>query len=181
MALDTEQRVAMHLAGTVPIPSPSPAVGAVTIIAPLGGDGRPNGDLFLRVDHRVNGKLTVRRHVRLDDVRLVQAPRGLFDGTPLMRGTLAPDPRHGEWEHRFAADVAAQARDKVAKAAAANGHHDGELAVAWLSHAIVHVPEAAPVLLNVEAGMTAAEAAEYYPPMTAAVCLRPHEERPACH
>ncbi|HWE40649.1 MAG TPA: hypothetical protein VG406_29155 [Isosphaeraceae bacterium] len=181
MALDTEQRVAMQLAGTVPIPSPTPAVGSVTIVAPLDAGGKPGEDLFLRVDHRVNKKLVVRRHVRVADVRLVQAPRGLFDGTPMMRGSLAPDPRHGEWESRATAEVAALALEKVAKQAASNGngHHNGELAVAWLSHAIVHVPEAAPVLLNVEAGMTAAEAAEYYPPVGVAGCApRPYEERP---
>jgi hypothetical protein len=180
LALDTEQRVAMQLAGTVSIPSPPPAVGSVTIVAPLDHAGKPGDELFLRVDHRVSRKLLIRRHVRLADVRLVQAPRGLFDGTPMMRGSLAPDPRHGEWENRGTAEVASLAREKLARQAAAdghghgNGHHNGELAVPWLSHAIVHVPEAAPVLLNVEAGMTAAESAEYYPPVGVEGCPRPH-------
>lgn len=141
---------ALCLAGTVTIPSPFPQLGRITLatiehatLAPTPGcnvkSARPN---CLRIEHVQSPRLLIARYVLLEEVEAVFLPAD-------------PDAPHlleGKW-------YAGTARcAKFAKRLARRA--DGDAAVG-----IVYVREQARVLMHVEVGMTAAESAEYYPPM----------------
>ena len=142
MPLTHRQELMLHLAGTVRLPSPPPATGTVTLLTPPEGKIDPNA-LVLRVTHQISGRLVLERLVRLADVRVVIAccPRGGGDG---------PRPFLAEELRSMAVE---QARGQ------------GDQEPVWLTGASVYVTESAPVVLNVEAALTASESTEYYPPL----------------
>jgi hypothetical protein len=136
----------LHLAGTVRLPSPYPATGTVTVVAFEADRFDPYGTV-LQLTHRVGDRLDVSRVFRLSDVRAIDAPWPSEKGG--YQGTAAPASR----ELKLSADVV----DFFAR-------RDGDYGSVRLEKAAVYLPEAAPVVLHVDAAQTAAESAEYYPP-----------------
>lgn len=143
MALSARQTRAMSLAGTVAIPQTFPQLGRLSIV-PNSSRGRPGetevGRDLLVVEHEISPKLTISRTFFLDDVAAVFVPSDpakvdFEDGTWLMAGDMA----------------AGWPADKRSPPAATRG--------------IAYVREYAATLMQVEVGMTAAESAEYYPPL----------------
>lgn len=143
MPLSNDQELTLLLAGTVGLPSPPPATGTVDVVTVECRDAATPSDLYLRVTHRVGSRMTLVRTVRLTDVRVIRAvwPDQEEDAHP-----VAKTPRE------FLPLAEAQARPDGANSP-------------WLTKAVLYVLEAAPVLLQVEVGMTAAESADYYPPV----------------
>jgi hypothetical protein len=128
------------LAGTVPVPSPFPEVGRITLVP--GGlvygrmAGEPVREDLVVIDHAQSNRLLVRRRVLLRDVAAV---------------VFAPlDACEDNWY--FGPEIGGELG-----ARAKQGRDDLLLGIAY-------VREQAPVLMQVEVGMTAAESAEYYPP-----------------
>jgi hypothetical protein len=171
MSLDREQEIAFRLAGTVGLPSPYPATGSVEIVALVGDDGKPV-EVYLRVIHRLSLRLKIARLVELSSVRAVYAAWRPAATAPPVVSHPAPAPSPTDWSVRTAKAVRTHVlrRLRVGKA-------KGRVVFPLLPAAIVYVPESAPVLMDVEIGMTAAESAEYYPPLTPGV---PRCDRPYC-
>ena len=137
-----DQLRSFFLAGTVPIPSPFPSLGKISLELRAGDVKQEPGDLALdavRIVHQQSPRVLIARTVLLDDVQAVFIPDrpGSVD---LVLGTwcFRPDIRR-----RLIALVAENVKTK----------------------GIVYVPEAARVYMEVGVGMTAAESAEYYPPL----------------
>jgi hypothetical protein len=155
-----DQALAMHLAGTVRLPSPAPATGALTVQLPEKAESDPN-HIYLKITHRVHERLKIIRYVRLADVRSVQ---GIWPEKPKpsggARSTAAVSPAEPpKVSHKHSKEIRAHVHDLIT---AAKGV--GEPLVCP-SAAAIFVPETAPVLMEVEVGMTAAESADYYPPL----------------
>lgn len=133
---------AFHLAGTVPLPSPFPEVGRLSLRSsvPTGdGTAASSPQDMLVLEHVQSHRLTVVRYVRLEDVTAVLfcPPGAALDAAEenwFFGGEIGPE-------------VAARAGDPARQTG------------------IAYVRESAPVLMQVEVGMTAAESAEYYPPV----------------
>lgn len=166
MLLERDQLTAYELAGTVPLPSPFPASGPVWIAFQRPAGGKPIY-VFLKVIHHVAPRLRIARLVRLEDVRGIRILKSCEPAaaapTESRRPAVAPPPAdHSaacEWEQWSVADLHARVRDAVDKH---EPKSDDEFPL--FPNAILYVPETAPVLMQVDAGMTAAESAEYYPP-----------------
>ena len=141
--MSRRQLQSLHLAGTVVLPTPFPEVGTLCFRpgALKYGTGASEPVDLLVVEHEQSNRLTVLRTVRLQDVAAVMFCRALPPA-------LGAD---GEW--RFGPEVVAALEDR-------SNRND-----ASLLRGIVYVREQAPVLMQVEVGMTAAESAEYYPPV----------------
>jgi hypothetical protein len=170
MSLEPDQTVALSLAGTVALPSPYPACGPVDIVVEEVG-GEVVG-VFLKVTHRANRRLKIARIVPIDHVRVILAAKSLApEGYP----SAAEEPEvKGEWvattlfplqvRVRHLIEVAVERRRK-------NRDKDDRLPpldpIRLVDEAILYVTESAPVLMEVEVSLTAAESANYYPPMTA--------------
>jgi len=150
MPLDHEQLLALQLAGTVALPSPPPATGSVEIDL-----GINPSVIYLRIIHRVNPKLTIIRSVSLENVRVIctkweaDAPAGAA-GRP---------PASASWACKTIAEFRPLLEQRIA---AGSG---SRVPFPWLQNAVVYVSEQAPVLMQVDVGLTAAESAEYYPPL----------------
>jgi hypothetical protein len=177
---DHESMVAYSLAGTIALPSPYPATGAICIVPGPEAEGAPR-EIYLKVIHRVSYRLKVSRLVALDDVRAILAPsvswaevsqpedeeaEGRVDRPTAGPETASPvpfSPQQG-WEVKVAGEIRVLVDQWLEGDDDSGGSGPSEEAC-WLDDAIVYVPEAARVLMTVEAGMTAAESAEYYPPL----------------
>jgi hypothetical protein len=181
----TEQSIAHALAGTVALPSPFPASARIYVGIRPGHNPAGAGRYYLKLVEAVSDKLVVTRLVSLEDARAVRfrpesgRPADLWDWT-----LYTADDLHDELEYAKAA---------LSQAAAAQpGAHELPLVpekgpkgpdatppdragqpptagkpagAARQPQGIVYVPESAPVLVRVEYGVVAAEAATVYPPI----------------
>jgi len=133
----------LSLSGTVSVPAQFPELGELFVL-PCTPDGRllPKGksNYILRVVQRSSVKTSITRNFLLDDVAAVFLPANK-DRVQLEKGQWLLGAEIGEF---FACQ-------SVPKGASNLG--------------IAYVPEAASCLMQVEVGMTAAESAEYYPPL----------------
>ena len=133
---------AFFLAGTVPVPSPFPAVGKITAQLRAGDRSPSAQDLAmdaLRVEHWQSPRVMIARTVLVEDVQAVVIPDdphrvNLLEGTWYFRPDI---------ERRLLPLLCANEETR----------------------GLVYVHESAPVYMQVEVGMTAAESAEYYPPV----------------
>jgi hypothetical protein len=190
---DHDSLVAYSLAGTIALPSPYPATGSICIVpGPRPEADDSSRDVYLKVIHRVSYRLKISRLVALEDVRAILAPSASWaevsasddesegqrdqDDRPETASPVPSSPQKG-WVVKVGDEVRGLVDEWL------KGDGDAEEAApyeeaCWLEGAIVYVPEAARVLMNVEVGMTAAESAEYYPPLTtrqgASVAQHPH-------
>jgi hypothetical protein len=130
-----------HLAGTVALPSPFPETARLSL-RPCGLAYGPKvgADDLVVIEHEQSNRVTVARSVRLADVAAVLFSRPL------------PPVRAGEGEWNFGPEVAVALEERAA------------LSDPALLEGIAYVRESAPVLMQVEVGMAAAESAEFYPP-----------------
>ncbi|MGE5192437.1 MAG: hypothetical protein ACM3U2_08025 [Deltaproteobacteria bacterium] len=142
MPLTFDAIQALHLAGTVSIPNPFPEPGWISLDALTSSKGRKRADEdVVRVEHVHSNRLVISRRVRIDDVQVMH---------------LADDPKNPR-----------ELRDRWCVGRSG-------LSI-WLDGlrksrprpllGTVFVRETTPVLMQVEVSMTAAEAAEYYPPV----------------
>jgi hypothetical protein len=125
----------MLLAGTVTFPATFPQLGRLRLAT-----NACDGVEILSVEENPSPRVTLKRHVKLSSVRAIFIPN---------------DPRcvrynDGEW--LTGCDLACQLHCRLDSC-------DAEL------FGIVFVPETEPSLLQVSAGMTAAESIQYYPPL----------------
>jgi hypothetical protein len=158
MSLSREQRVALTLAGTVALPSPFPCLGELRLSTdiPQGYKATPAdltataaNPVFLSTTHRISPKLRITRFVNLEDVSAVFLP-DCPSAVSLNAGTwLLP------------AEVRAETLDRLNRRPTRTRKDDAFR----LGIGIIYVAETANVLMQVEVGMTAAESAEYYPPL----------------
>jgi hypothetical protein len=140
--LTRRQLRSFHLSGTVALPSPFPEVGRLAL-RPAGLEYGAGGDGTVEavvIEHEQSHRVTISRTVRLADVAAVLFSRPL---PPVLAGD-------GEW--CFGPEVTAALEERAG------------LGDPALLEGIAYVRESAPVLMQVEVGMTAAASAEYYPP-----------------
>jgi hypothetical protein len=128
----------LALAGTVPVPTPYPEVGRLSLV--------PGGLVYDRTREQVQEDLVVIEHLQSNRV-LVRRSLLLRD---LAAVVFVPVDRGENWF--FGPEIGKEL------AARSNSNRDD------LLMGIAYAREQAPVLLEVEVGMTAAESAEYYPP-----------------
>ena len=142
MLQSRDQLRAFFLADTVPIPSPFPALGRISFELHA-GEQRESAEKValdtLRVEYRQSPRVMIARTVLVEDVQAVFVPE---DG-----GNV--DLLDGGWYFR------PEIKSSLLACLSENLETTG----------IVYVRESAPVLMQVEVGMTAAESAEYYPPL----------------
>jgi hypothetical protein len=146
MDFHPSHQAAIKLAGTVALPSPFPASGAVSIVvAPEDGEH----ETYLRIVQAITAKRIITRFVRLADVRAIKAPT--TPGSPEGPETWALiGPKQIQ---RMIADMEKKLRASASKSGASTESE-------WLPSAIVYVPESAPVLHRNDVGVTAAVSAE---------------------
>jgi hypothetical protein len=139
---DRHQLRSFHLAGTVALPSPFPEVGRLSLVPGGVSYHSAKGDCDLdlvAVEHCQSNRVTITRYVALGDVTAV-----LF----------AVSPTHfSDKDWYFGPEIVAQLETRSSTNAPT------------VCMGIVYVREQAPILMRVEVGMTAAESAEYYPPV----------------
>lgn len=143
MLLSARQFRSMSLAGTVAVPQTFPELGRISIV--LKSSRRPSGvkdagrDLLV-VEHELSPKLTISRTFFLEEVAAVFVPT---------------DPAKVDFE-----DGTWLVADEVGDGwpSPTNGSSKKTLGIAY-------VREDAATFMQVEVGMTAAESAEYYPPL----------------
>ncbi len=150
------QRIALALAGTVPVPSPVPASGRVYLgINPqhdeslIANAGSPR--FFLKVIQKVSAKQVITRIFALAELRAVSLLSTLGEGEGYEARQLQPV----EEFH----DQLLYAKARLEEAATrAEGVYD----LLLFHDAVLYVREAAPVLVRIqyEFGVTAAESAE---------------------
>ena len=142
MPLTFDALHALHLAGTISIPNPFPEPGWISLDALSSSKGRKRADEdVVRIEHVHSNRLVISRRVRIDDIQVMH---------------LADDSKNPE-----------ELRDRWCV-----GRSGLSL---WLDGlrknrprplvGTVFVRETTPVLMQVEVSMTAAESAEYYPPV----------------
>jgi hypothetical protein len=153
----------MQLAGTVGLPSPFPAVGSVRIVIRL-NEKTKEPEFFLRITHRLNYKLKVSRLIELEDARAVLVPGKPLIPAPRVSAQEGPE----DWSF-ITADQLLEHVPKLGADGAKKGAEHLQLVgwweFEWLPRAIVYASESASVYMEVGVGMTAAESAEYYPPL----------------
>ncbi|MHB8973098.1 MAG: hypothetical protein ACYC3X_11820 [Pirellulaceae bacterium] len=136
---DDEVR-ALYLGGTVPVPSPFPETGLITLCKDAVRPGLEIRRSTLRVTHTISAKLTITRTFLLEDVSAVCITEGA-------------DPTRGRW-------LLGPAIEKLMSCTQESCGKDGEP-----QRGIVYVREDAGTLMQVSVGMTAAESVDYYPPL----------------
>jgi hypothetical protein len=168
MPFDTHQRVTQQLAGAIGLPAPFPATGGLYVVAD-DHTVRDPAAVQIEIVHRINYRVRLTRWVALDQVRAIQAPVSQWEGTDAVDESPAPSVPGPGWSMKLPDEFLEAALAKVAapkkKGRSAGAGPDGPVRAPWLSNAIVYVPEATPVLMQVDVGMTAAESAVYYPPL----------------
>jgi hypothetical protein len=154
MSLTRQQRVSVDLAGTVAVPSPFPAVGELRYASdpvpsgPVTDPAALGRSVYLTVSHRISPRLTITRTIPVDKVTAIFLPDD----------QQSVDLSCGRW--LLAPDVLADVNYRLGKPRSRSKDDRW-----FLGCGIVYVPESAGLLLQVEVGMTAAESAEYYPPL----------------
>jgi hypothetical protein len=150
--------LALELAGTVPVPSPFPALGWIRVslsevpsdeLNQLGDNGRAEQarKLLLEIVHPVHPRLTVTRVIKLTDLAAIFIPSD----------SKKPDIQDGEW--LLPKDIESKLLGALKAAAEMKSH---PLSIPLIRKpAVAFLPEAARVLLRAEVGMTAGESAEY--------------------
>jgi len=156
MSLSPEQFLAMQLAGTVALPSPSPATGSVEIATRTNAPG-----IYLRIVHRVSQKLTIIRYVSVDHVRAICTHWEVGEAAGAVKGGAGKPPLAICWACKTPVEFGPLLEQRL------KAGKSGSFPLPWLEDAIVYVPEQTPVLMQVDVGLTAAESAEYYPPLGA--------------
>jgi hypothetical protein len=145
MEFQAYHHVAHRLAGTVPLPSPFPATGSVSVVIVPDGE---EFEIFVKVLHIVSDRRTITRFLRPEDIRAIRArPSTPAPGDPESWPVLGFKKIKGELDERTKALLASAKAGVSAEAS-------------WYPSAIVYVPESAPVLHRSEAGLTAAVSAE---------------------
>lgn len=132
----------LYLAGTIPIPSPTPNVGRISLhsLWPKGGDAASR-ETVLKVEHVQSNRLAISRSVLLSEV----------DAVHVSDDDANPPELRDQW---FCG------KKSVEEFAGLLEQAKPEEIVG-----VVYVRETARVLMNVMVSMTAAESAEYYPPV----------------
>jgi hypothetical protein len=146
MEFHPSQQTALALAGTVPLPSPYPASGPVSLV--LFGDGGDE-EVLVKILQVISDLRTITRFVRPEDVRAIRGhPDGAIDDGPESWPVLGIK--------RVRAALEERARVLRERAGKARGPEE----VPWYDAAIVYVLESAPVLHRDEVGVTAAVSSE---------------------
>jgi hypothetical protein len=136
---------ALRLAGTVPLPSPHPASGPVSVVMT---PDDPEFETFIKILQVVGDKRIITRFVRPEDIRAIRArPKEGAPGGPESWPLHGIKQLQGEIEDR---------KKKLVEKAKKGVFEEA----AWYSAAIVYVVESAPVLHRNEIGVTAAVSAE---------------------
>jgi hypothetical protein len=139
--LDRYQLRSLSLAGTVALPSPFPEVGKICLqpggVIYQGANGESAREDLVVIEHVQSNRVTIIRRVFLRDVAAAAF-------CPIDEST-------NNWH--FGPEIGRVLR------ARSNSNNGG------LMMGIAYVRETAPVLMEVQVGMTAAESAEYYPPV----------------
>src|SRR4051812_23503130 len=149
--LSVRQDELLHLAGTVRLPTPYPATGSLAIV-----QCDPVEKTILRLTHKIGDRIDVARIFRLSDVHAIRATwpalaSASYQATePLKSSQSRRELKVVEATYEFLVDHI--------------NNHPGD--PVWLEDASVFLPESAPLVLLVEAAQSAAESAEYYPPLT---------------
>jgi hypothetical protein len=141
--MNYEQYKHLMLAGTITFPSTFPQLGILSLRKSTGHGAIESvaakyNDLLV-ITERPSIRITISRCMPAADVRAVFLPH---------------DPHHVSWDHGhwfLGEEVLEKVRARLASCAQLYG--------------IVFVAEHTATLLEVEAGMTAAESAQYYPPL----------------
>jgi hypothetical protein len=139
-----------YLAGTVPLPSPFPTVGHISLQS---GTGAHHDLRFVRVEEEYAPYWRLCRIVPIQDVSALFLPDTSDEGI---------DFEQGEWvfgceniaKRLSSSQNGKKSTPRRAKVANSNGAVKG----------IIYTPEAARVLVQAEFGMAAGESAEYRPP-----------------
>jgi hypothetical protein len=139
--LDRCQLRTLSLAGTVALPSPFPELGKLSLqaggVSYNGSKGETGREDLIVIEHVQSNRVIITRRVLLREVTAV---------------AFCPiDATTKNWY--FGSEIARELR-------ARSNSNDLDLMMG-----IAYVRESAPVLMEVEVGMTAAESAEYYPPV----------------
>jgi hypothetical protein len=173
-----DQKVGLHLAGTVGIPAPFPATGV--LIAHL-SEPVPKpapSQIQLEIIHRLSYRVRMTRWVPLTAVRAILGPDEEPWAKPA-RGMAIPPlavfPQEG-WTMRVAEEYRSPPQgDPVPEGFEAlivnlltvpEGQRP-KASVTVSRQAIVFVAESEPIRMVIEAAMTAAESAQYHPPLVA--------------
>src|SRR5579883_2866398 len=145
MELHQSQLTALALAGTVPLPSPFPAYGPISLVA-VDDDG--DLEVMIKIVQVVSPRRIISRFIRHRDIRAIR-------GNP--DGTIGAGPE--SWPildiKKLRADLDGRMKQLLHQMGAGGGAES-----LWYPAAIVYVPEAAPVLHRNEVGVTAAVSAE---------------------
>jgi hypothetical protein len=150
--------ISMQLAGTVGLPTPYPATGKIFIDAGSSAVKNP-AEIHLELVHQVNHRVRITRWVALDQVQAILASDDQWAGKAAREApAVSLTPGRG-WTIKLLNELIGVVRPRITAA------KQQPVRAAWLDHAIVFVAETTPVLMRVEVGMTAAESAEYYPPL----------------
>jgi hypothetical protein len=146
MEFHPSHHTALTLAGTVALPSPYPACGAVSVVIARDGEDYV---IFIKIVQVVGDKRIITRFVRSEDIRAIRGnPDGTIGDGPDSWPVLGIKKIKGELDKRTT-DLTEKAKST------------GVLDEApWYEAAIVHVAEAAPVLHRDEVGVTAAVSCE---------------------
>lgn len=149
---------ALRLAGTVPLPSPFPASGPVSVMVAPDGE---HFEIYVKILHVVGDKRIITRFVRPEDIRAIRArPETGAHGGP------ETWPIHGI--KQVGNELEQRAKELIEKAK--KGIFEEAV---WYAAAIVYVVESAPVLHRNEIGVTAAVSAEEVWFVAPQVCCNP--------
>jgi hypothetical protein len=145
MEFHTCHHDALTLAGTVALPSPYPACGAVSVVISRHGE---DFEVFVKILQVVSERRIITRFVRPEDVRAIRGhPAAASGGGPETWPVLGIKKLQAELD-KLAKELIAKAKTGIFEESV------------WYTSAIVYVPEAAPVLHRNEVGVTAAVSVE---------------------
>ena len=146
----------MQLAGTITFPATQPRVALLSIETldrlPIASPNPPEPVRSLVVTEHLSPKVTMRRTISLSEVRAVFIPND----------PRVVNPEEGTW---LLGPEIAQGVELITMS---QGRALG----------VAYVPEASPTLLHVDAGLTAAESAQYYPPLPGDRSANPYDSGP---
>ncbi|MFO0949820.1 MAG: hypothetical protein U0835_01445 [Isosphaeraceae bacterium] len=160
MPINEKEDLMLHLAGTVRLPSPTPATGCVWVVAPEEPKSATFESLSFRVVHRVSVRLYISRLVRATDVRAIKCDwsRARISADPKKAPPVESSASKSDVHYKTSEQFRGKALEFVRTI---NGTKDA----LWLIDSVAFVNELAPVVLTAEAALTASESAEYYPPI----------------
>jgi hypothetical protein len=166
MPLDPHELHSLYLSGTIRIPHAAPATAGIYLVRhAIPGTGITQE--FLRVVHDVHDGLRFTYLLRLKDVRAVKLKSAPEEPTTVRsskRGVEPVKPGKGSaplGENPPGILLPEHLEELLKKTPPAKGHAD-EL---WIADASVFVPEGAPVHVQTQAGLSAAQSAQFQPRM----------------